>query len=184
MAWMDDRVWCHPKFVGLSDRAFRVYWNSVCYSSGLTTRGQLSPSQQKIVGSSPKTREELLKVSLWEQCETGVIIHDWDDHNQKRDARKQGDRERKRRQRANEKSAGQNADSPQDVHTLKVKEVKVTKPLYPLRDEPRRTDPSVRCPDCGETNGAGHLETCPRMPPTLEPWTQPDPVHSHPEVAA
>ena len=37
MAWLDERIWCHPKITDLSDRAFRVYVNSIAYASGMNT---------------------------------------------------------------------------------------------------------------------------------------------------
>ena len=36
-----------------------------------------------------------------------------------------------------------------------------------LESIPSRHDPSFVCEECGETFGAGHLESCPRMPGTL-----------------
>lgn len=104
MAWVDDRIWCHPKFTDLSAPAFRAYIQGVAYSCGMNTRGHLSGEQQRLVGGSPKVRSELEKAGLWDANPSGGIdIHDWDEHNGKRDERRAADRERKRLARAKER---------------------------------------------------------------------------------
>lgn len=98
MAWIDDRIWCLGKFAELSNDAFAVWVKSVAYSSGLSTAGHLNAGQQRLVGSSAKVRRELIEARLWDENGDGksVLIHDWDEHNGKRDARRAADRERKR----------------------------------------------------------------------------------------
>ncbi len=102
MAWLDDRIWSLPKFVLLSDRAFRVWVNSVAYSSGYVLHGRLEVEHQKLVGASEKTRKELLEKRCWDDARDGtgaVLVHDWEDHNGKRDKQREKDRIRKREQR-------------------------------------------------------------------------------------
>lgn len=101
MAWLDDRIWCHPKFTNLSPSAFTVYIKALAYSSGMNTRGRLDPAQQKLIGSTKKIRTNLVQIGLWELNGNGqtILIHDWEDHNKIRDERKARDRERKRRER-------------------------------------------------------------------------------------
>lgn len=128
MAWIDDRAWCHPKLVGLTNKAWRVYFSSVAYSSGMGTSGVLSVAQQKLVGVSNSSKKQLIHMGLWDELSDGAVrIHDWDEHNGKRDERRRKDRERKRIERG--LSAGHPQDAPvdarQDVHALK--EVKVVK---------------------------------------------------------
>jgi hypothetical protein len=103
MAWLDDRFWCHPKVVGLTPLAYRAYVNGVTYCSGMGTQGRLDGAQQKLVGSSSKQRDELVTAGLWDMNGDGetVVIHDWDEHNGKRDERRRKDRERKRKERRN-----------------------------------------------------------------------------------
>ena len=125
MAYLDDRFWCHPKLAGLSHRAFRAYVNSITYSSGMNTRGMLTSAQVALVcpqdGPQDSPREvlrtkcvesmkrELFDSLLWDELTNGSIkVHDWDDHNSKRDERKEKDRLRKREERA--MSAGQSVD--------------------------------------------------------------------------
>jgi len=130
MAWVDDRIWCHPKMTGLSAEAFRVYVHGLAFSAGLSTGGLLTADQQKLIGSDLKTRRELIRKRLWDQAETGseITIHDWKEHNGKRDARRAADRERKRLARAKERdaSAGQDADKPADIPADKPEDVRRT----------------------------------------------------------
>lgn len=118
MAWLDDRVWCHPKLADVSDRAFRVWVNGMAYSCGFGTRGVLTAGQQRTIGCDAKARRELVGAGLWDIHVDGVCIHDWDEHNGKRDARRAADRERKRRARSNGTSAGQSAGQESGESTV------------------------------------------------------------------
>jgi hypothetical protein len=105
MAWLDDRVWCHPKVAGLSDRAFRVHVCAITYSSGFSTAGVLTVAQQRLVGATTRQRTELVTAGLWDELEQGAVrIHDWDEHNGKRDARRAAERERMRRTRGEQRA--------------------------------------------------------------------------------
>ena len=101
MAWIDDRIWCHPKIIGLSANAKAAYVFGLAYSSGMSTGGMLKPAMQKAVGANARTRAELVAAGLWDENGDGqsVHIHDWDDHNGRRDEKRAKDRERKRRWR-------------------------------------------------------------------------------------
>lgn len=134
MAWIDARIWCHPKITRLPNSAFRAYINGIAYSSGFRTGGILTHKMQLICSVNARDRSRLCSAGLWESAEElgrfCVRIHDWEEHNGEREsraeARKQADRERKRRQRARNLSAGQSAgqsadipqDGPQEIHTL------------------------------------------------------------------
>ena len=113
MAWIDDRLWCHPKLVGLSDRAFRAYIHGLAYSAGMGTRGHLNADQLKLIMPDQRyrsrTKTELCVNNFWHRTETGIVIHDWQEHNRKRDEKRDKDRERKRAYRAktDEMSHGQ-----------------------------------------------------------------------------
>lgn len=97
MAWIDDRLWCHPKVADLSDAAYRAFVNGIAYSSGLSTRGFLTAGQRRTIGCGRRAYTELIDAGLWlEQADGSVAIKDWDEHNGKRDARKQKDRDRKK----------------------------------------------------------------------------------------
>ena len=148
MAWLDDRAWCHPKLVNLTDRSFRAYINGISYAAGMGTGGTLTEAQQKLCGADYRSRAALIKAGLWDAGDglrpsggklpssdlalrrlsaQSITIHDWQEHNGKRDARRKADRERKRIARGFAPkrpqdspqdnqivSAGQSADSPQE----------------------------------------------------------------------
>lgn len=138
MAWLDDRVWCHPKITDLTDAAYRAYVNGIAYSSGFDTSGYLTDGQQRAIGSTDKTRAELIAASLWDDVDGDTVrVHNWEEHNEKRDARRRADRARKREERAKSstrqstgtsrgasagqsrgRSAGQGADKTSDRRTL------------------------------------------------------------------
>jgi len=105
MAWTDDRLWCHPKYVGLSWRAKAVLRHAFEYAGGLQTKGKLTAAQQATIGANPKVRAELVAAGWWDLNGDGstVLIHDWDDHNGQRDRRREKDRERLREWRAKQK---------------------------------------------------------------------------------
>lgn len=112
MAWLDERVWCHPKFSDLSDRAGWTWTRGIAYSSGMLTGGVLTAGQQRMIGADTRTRRELVDAELWHGLPDGAVeIHDWDEHNGKRDKRRAADRDRKRNVRnvSAGASAGQSA---------------------------------------------------------------------------
>ena len=101
MAWIDDRIWCHPKFIGLTAQAFSAYVKGLAYSSGMSTNGRINGPTQKLVGAPPRIRAELVAAGLWDLNGDGttIHIHDWQEHNGNREAKKQADRDRKNRLR-------------------------------------------------------------------------------------
>lgn len=157
MAWIDDRIWCHPKLVGLTARAFRAYINGLAYSSGFACQGRLTDPQVKAIGASANVRRELVDAGLWAEAtdRSGAIeIHDWAEHNSKRDERRAQDRERKRRQRErdNQRDVTRDIhrDETADVHTLtdEGSEGSDKNPLTVTEEQTRARDP-----DDGNGNG-------------------------------
>jgi len=102
-AWIDDRIWCHPKFTGLSGNAFAVYVKGVAYASGMATNGVLDVEVQRMLGTTPAVRKELVTANLWDPNGVGVVIHDWEEHNGARDRRRVRERERMRETRRRKK---------------------------------------------------------------------------------
>jgi hypothetical protein len=98
------------------------------------TRGVLDEAQVRLIGAKTREKTELISRKLWIKNGAGITIHDWDEHNDKRDERRAADRERKRLARAKEReerataSAGQSADSPPDDPQDTSKPVRRTKP--------------------------------------------------------
>lgn len=110
MAWIDDRVWCHPKLTDISDKAFRVNIHGLAYSAGFGCRGVLTVGQQKQIGSNAKVKRELLVAGLWDALEAGAVaISGWDEHNGKRDDRRVKERDRLRAKRKLERDAERNS---------------------------------------------------------------------------
>lgn len=134
MAWLDDRAWCHPKIVGLSSPAYRVWVNAILYSSGMELRGVLTDAHQRLIGATPKIRDELLVAGLWDGLVDGSVeIHDWEAHNGKRDDRKIKERERKRlsyqsRTFSAGESAEKTAENAQESRVLTSDRVTVVEP--------------------------------------------------------
>jgi hypothetical protein len=99
MAWVDDRIYCHPKVLRVSKPARWTFVAGIAYSTGWGTKGHLEQGALEAIGCDTKTRRELVTAGLWAENGNGVNIHDWEDYNAKRDARRAADRERKRRRR-------------------------------------------------------------------------------------
>lgn len=97
MAWLDDRLYAHPKWLSVSLASRGVYAAGVSYASGWATGGILEKGALRAIECAPKNRRELIAVGLWDDLGSGVVcIHDWDLHNGKRDARKAAERKRKK----------------------------------------------------------------------------------------
>lgn len=84
MAWvkLDDRFPRHPKVLGLSDRAFRVFLESLCYCAEQLTDGELPVS---VVKAAPrKAVAELLEAGLLDQEGDVWKVHDYLAYNRTR----------------------------------------------------------------------------------------------------
>jgi hypothetical protein len=102
MAWLDDRIRDHPKFVTLSDKAFRYWAHTLCYCSEHGTSGRLNDAVIALRVPSKVTRE-LTSRGIWDDEQDGLWVHDWQEHNGKRDdaveERRAAARERQKRHR-------------------------------------------------------------------------------------
>jgi hypothetical protein len=74
---MDHGLPEHPKFVGLSDRAFRVWFEAVCWCSRQERNGDVPTANAKRLGLSGKALRELLDARLVEQHADGYQLHDY-----------------------------------------------------------------------------------------------------------
>lgn len=112
MAWLDDRLRDHPKIVRASAPAFKVWALALCYCSAHGTGGRLDEAV-KALAVPRKVTEELVALKLWDREDDGLWVHDWQEHNSKRDAdldeRRKAARDRQRRHRA--KLRGQDPDA-------------------------------------------------------------------------
>lgn len=69
---MDDNFPDHPKVAELTDEAFRLYVEGLCYSSRLLTDGAIP----RRLGREPQA-SELVEAGLWDVAEKGFQVHDF-----------------------------------------------------------------------------------------------------------
>lgn len=82
MSWvkLDDRFTDNPKVSELSDRAFRVHVEGLCYVAGALTDGYISP--KAAARWSRRSIGELVTAGLWNlDATSGYRIHDYLDYN-------------------------------------------------------------------------------------------------------
>lgn len=116
MGWvrLDDNFADHPKVIGLSDTAFRLFITGLCYSNRQLTDG-LIPYQMvnAWVGDNPeKPSDELEDQNLWERVDKGFMIRSYDEYQPTRDEveKKRGQaKERLARYRETQKKRVSNA---------------------------------------------------------------------------
>lgn len=82
MAWvrLDDHVDEHPKIAALSDGAFRLWTNALCYANRSLTDGFIPANMLGRMHSSGKVKTlaaELVRQGLWSIVDGGWRIHDY-----------------------------------------------------------------------------------------------------------
>lgn len=103
-----DNMPDHPKVVGLSDGAFRLYVSGICYCSRFSTDGSVPKAALRSIGTS-RAAKELVTAGLWITTDDGWLVHDYTDHQRSAaEIEEQRDRWRK-------KKAGQRSVSPGDT---------------------------------------------------------------------
>lgn len=114
MGWvrLDDNFADHPKVIGLSDTAFRLYIEALCYSNRQLTDGFI-PMSVYVKLSKLDEADYLIEAGLWEEVEKGYQIRSYTEYqptrskvNEKREQAK--DRLKRYRERQSE-----NADETQ-----------------------------------------------------------------------
>lgn len=104
---IDDKMGSHRKVVGLSDAALGLWlrcavWSAAHESDGAVPDGvirDLSPDNRS---ARWRARQSLIRVGLWQECEGGIVIHDWLDYQPSAAelaAHRRADAERKRNRR-------------------------------------------------------------------------------------
>lgn len=91
MSWVkvDDRVWCHPKFLGLSASAVRLWLWALCWCSQHETDGTFPTSMLAAIGGTKKTAAELVSRGLWEPAaDGGWTVHDYLSYQPSREQRR------------------------------------------------------------------------------------------------
>ena len=100
MTWfkMDDSAYDHPKVVGLSDGAFRLWVCAGLYCSRHLTDGIVAPGTLRVLQAKQRYCDELWAAGLWEPLpEGGYRYHDWGEYQPLRaevEARRKANRDR------------------------------------------------------------------------------------------
>jgi len=78
MPWakLDDQMWGHPKFMGLSNAAVGLWARALSYAAGHLTDGFIPSAFVERYMENGEVAE-LLDVGLWLQNDVGYIVHDW-----------------------------------------------------------------------------------------------------------
>ena len=86
MPWcrIDDAAMSHPKIVGLSDKAFRLWVWGLAYAQLHLTDGRIIA--EAIPARLKRASADLLGARLWETEHSGFQIHDYLDWNESREA--------------------------------------------------------------------------------------------------
>lgn len=129
MAWLDSRIWCHPKLAKVSKSARWTYVAALAYSDGFGTLGHLERGQLRIIDCDHRDKKALIAAQLWDDdLHGGIHIRGWQDHNADRDKKRELARERQRRRRAkpDDVSREQERDKPRDEPRDIERDISVT----------------------------------------------------------
>ena len=72
---MDHGLPEHPKFAGLSDRAFRVWFEAVCWCSRQERNGAIPTANAARIGLKGKALADLIDANLVERTDVGYAVH-------------------------------------------------------------------------------------------------------------
>ena len=125
MTWIkiDDTLPNNPKILPLSDGAFRLYIEGLCYANQYLTDGFLTEAVLRRLDSGDH-RKELTEACLWIECLDGMQINDYTEHQtSKADVEEKRKQSRDRVTRYREKS---NADVTQPEYRIQNTETEVT----------------------------------------------------------
>ena len=121
MSWvrLDDNFPNHPKVVGLSDQAFRLYISGLCYASHYLTDGLIiEPVLRRLDGADGV--KELVEAGLWLKVSKGWQIASYGEYQTPKsevEKAKQANRERVNRWKEKQKGNGINNELLTDPHT-------------------------------------------------------------------
>lgn len=110
MAWvrLDDAAMTHPKVIGLSDRAFRLWVWGLAYCQQHLTDGYIPA--KAVQTSASRVAAQLVEARLWCVLESGGWqVHDYTDWNDSRDEVNE------KRSRARERMANVRGRTPREV---------------------------------------------------------------------
>jgi hypothetical protein len=114
MGWVriDDNFADHPKIIGLSDSAFRLYISALCYSNRQLTDGFIANA----VYTKMSTEDEsqfLVEAGLWEESEGGFAIRSYNEYQPtKEKVNEKREQAKERLKRYREKQNGNANETP------------------------------------------------------------------------
>lgn len=102
---VEDLMWSHPKFEGLSDKALALWVRAGSYSSYYLTDGVITVQALKILEATKRACSELVVAGLWDEvADGGYRFHEWEHRNKTREyweKKRAGDRARQANKRKN-----------------------------------------------------------------------------------
>lgn len=142
MAWLDDRIRDHPKIRRTTPQAFKFWALALCYCSAHGTEGQLDDAIANL-GVPRKVVDELVELRLWDREDDGLWVHDWQEHNEKRDQAVEERRKQAReRQRRHRERVRESRVTPRDNPVTVTRDAKEGSPQPVTRDGPRGRAPA------------------------------------------
>lgn len=82
MSWVkvDDKAWCHPKFLSLSGDAVRLWMFALCWSGSQGTDGAIPRAALRLLGGTQDDAQELVEARLWEETDNGWTVRGYLDY--------------------------------------------------------------------------------------------------------
>lgn len=113
MTWfkVDDKLWGHPKWIGLPAGARALWVTAGSYCASNETDGRLKSAIIAPLGGRKRDAEALVEAGLWDRTAEGYQFHDWDQYQPTKaqvTAERDAARERKRRWRETQESRRDN----------------------------------------------------------------------------
>ena len=128
MTWikLDDTLPNNPKILPLSDKAFRLYIEGLCYANQYLTDGFLnSVIVARLNGEETKT--ELIEAGLWDEVQNGVQIHDYCKHQTpKSEVQKKREQGRNRAQTHKERVTNASLTLPETEYRNRIQKEKTS----------------------------------------------------------
>jgi hypothetical protein len=121
MTWVriDDGFPNHPKIIGLSDGAFRLYITALCYSNAYLTDGIIPQNTVKKLSNS-RHISSLVEANLWEICGDDIKILGYEEYQftkEKVETERKKAAERMAKSRGLRRTDGVTSDEVQPPHT-------------------------------------------------------------------
>jgi hypothetical protein len=138
MTWVriDDSFPNHPKIIGLTDKAFRLYITALCYSNAYLTDGIIPRNTIKKLANS-RHITALVAANLWEVCGDDIKILGYDEYQftkEKVETERKKAAERMQKSRVLRRTDGVTSPEVHPPHThpipipIPIKDIKITNP--------------------------------------------------------